>query len=360
MAVCRPTRQHGVQVNAGVLHDDPDSPPAQCAQLLTIEIEHVLAGNRNRPVGDAPRIRNQVHQRPYEKRFANAALPDHPQGFSPPDFQGHVIQSPDGPGIRRELHGEVPHRHLGVQAARHAPRSLLPSIRAIPSPNKAKPNTDIDKATPGENGWPPLARHDTGGAGRDHQSPFGRRNAHAGANEAESRREQHGDAHGDGRLVDDDSDHVRNEMPPNDPVRRHAQDDRRLNEGPFAQRQQLGPDQPDKERHIDKGNDDNDDPDLLAGNRYQHHGENEDRKGLDQVGDAHDQFRPPGTEIACNAADRGADGQGKDRRGQRDPEVDRGAEMTRQKTSMPTSSVPNQCAPLGGSNCCPGLASIGG
>ena len=42
------------------------------------------------------------------------------------------------------------------------------------------------------------------------------------------------------------------------------------------------------------------------------------------------------------------------------PRSIRGAAMTRLKTSMPTSSVPNQCSPLGASNCWPGLASIGG
>ena len=42
------------------------------------------------------------------------------------------------------------------------------------------------------------------------------------------------------------------------------------------------------------------------------------------------------------------------------PRSIRGAAMTRLKTSMPTSSVPNQCAPLGARSCWPALACIGG
>ncbi len=86
-------RQHRIEMDAGVLDDDPYLPAPERAQLIAIKVEDAPARERDRAAGDPPRIRHGVHEGSHEERFADPALPDHPKGFPPADVEGDVVES---------------------------------------------------------------------------------------------------------------------------------------------------------------------------------------------------------------------------------------------------------------------------
>ena len=191
-----------------------------------------------------------------------------------------------------------------------------------PSPKQIEAEHRDHQGDAGKERDPPFARHDEGGAFGDHDSPFGGRRSHAEPDERQTRGIEDRIAHGERHLHHQDRKHIGEHLKAEDAKFAVAGEPRGFDKARFAPHVGFGARDPRIERKVhDRGREHN----VLHGVAERGddaHGEHEQRKRHDGVGEPPDDAVGPAAVKTGGDAGQTAHHEHQRDRGNRDAEVE--------------------------------------